>query len=36
VTVHRLADLLEGDLDPLVEPIVAHFQAEALKDEVRA
>jgi peptide chain release factor 1 len=36
VTVHRLADLLEGDLDPLVEPIVSHFQAEALKDEVRA
>jgi peptide chain release factor 1 len=36
VTVHRLADLLEGDLDPLVEPIVAHFQAEALKEEVRA
>jgi peptide chain release factor 1 len=36
VTVHRLADLLEGDLDPLVEPIVAHYQAEALKDEVRA
>jgi peptide chain release factor 1 len=36
VTVHRLADLMEGDLDPLVEPIVAHYQAEALKDEVRA
>jgi peptide chain release factor 1 len=36
VTVHRLADLLEGDLDPLVEPIVAHYQSEALKDEVRA
>jgi peptide chain release factor 1 len=36
VTVHRLADLLEGDLDPLVEPILAHYQAEALKDEVRA
>jgi peptide chain release factor 1 len=36
VTVHRLADLLEGELDPLIEPIVAHYQAEALKEEVRA
>jgi peptide chain release factor 1 len=36
VTVHRLASLLEGDLDPLVEPIVAHFQAERLKEEVLA
>jgi len=35
VTVHRLADLLDGDLDPLVGPIAAHFQAEALKEEVK-
>ena len=35
ITVHRLADLLEGDLDPLVAPIVAHYQAESLKEEVR-
>jgi peptide chain release factor 1 len=35
VTVHRLPDLLDGDLDPLVGPIAAHFQAEALKEEVK-
>ena len=35
VTVHRLADLLDGDLDPMVEPITAHYQAEALKEEAR-
>jgi peptide chain release factor 1 len=36
VTVHRLADLLEGELDPLVEPILAHYQAERLKEEALA
>jgi peptide chain release factor 1 len=36
VTVHRLADLLEGELDSLIEPIVAHYQAERLKEEVLA
>ncbi len=35
VTIHRLPAVLEGDLDPLIEPIVAHFQAEQLKEEVR-
>ena len=35
VTVHRLPDLMDGDLDPLVGPIAAHFQAEALKEEVK-
>jgi len=35
VTIHRLPAILEGDLDPLIEPISAHFQAEQLKEEVR-
>jgi len=35
VTIHRLPEIMEGDLDPLIEPIVAHYQAEALKEEVR-
>jgi peptide chain release factor 1 len=35
VTIHRLPAILEGDLDPLIEPIAAHFQAEQLKEEVR-
>ena len=35
LTVHRLPVILDGDLDPLIEPIAAHYQAEALKEEVR-
>jgi peptide chain release factor 1 len=35
LTIHRLPDVLDGDLDHLIEPIVAHYQAEALKEEVR-
>src|SRR5712691_6545828 len=35
LTIHRLPAILEGDLDPLIEPIVAHYQAEALKEEVK-
>jgi len=35
VTIHRLPEIMEGDLDPLIEPIVAHYQAELLKEEVR-
>jgi peptide chain release factor 1 len=33
-TTHRLADVLDGDLDELVEPIAQHFQAERLKQEL--
>jgi peptide chain release factor 1 len=35
LTIHRLPDVLEGDLDPLIEPMIAHQQAEQLKEEVR-
>ncbi len=35
VTIHRLPEIMEGDLDPIIEPVVAHYQAEALKEEVR-
>src|SRR5712692_2279148 len=35
LTIHRLPGLLEGDLDPLIEPILTHFQSESLKEEVR-
>src|SRR5882672_10590374 len=35
VTIHRLPEIMEGDLDALIEPIVAHYQAESLKEEVR-
>jgi peptide chain release factor 1 len=33
-TSHRLADIMDGRLDELVDPLVAHFQAEKLKQEL--
>src|SRR6266542_4310808 len=33
-TTHRLAGVLEGNLDELIEPLTAHFQAERLKEEL--
>jgi peptide chain release factor 1 len=33
-TTHRMQDVLDGNLDELVEPISAHFQAERLKEEL--
>jgi peptide chain release factor 1 len=32
LTVHQLPTVLEGRLDPLLEPLAAHFAAEQLKD----
>ncbi len=33
-TTHRLAEVLDGNLDELVEPLSAHFQAERLREEL--
>jgi peptide chain release factor 1 len=33
-TTHRMTDVLDGNLDELVEPLAAHFQAERLKEEL--
>jgi peptide chain release factor 1 len=33
-TTHRLQDVLDGNLDELVDPVSAHFQAERLKEEL--
>jgi peptide chain release factor 1 len=33
-TSHQLADVLDGRLDELIDPLVAHFQAEKLKAEL--
>jgi peptide chain release factor 1 len=30
-TLHRLEDVLEGQMDMLIDPLITHFQAEALK-----
>lgn len=31
LTLHNLPELMEGDLDKVIDPLVAHYQAEALK-----
>ena len=31
LTVHKLPTILEGDLDPLIDPLSAHFQAEQMQ-----
>jgi peptide chain release factor 1 len=33
-TTHRLSEVLDGNLDELVEPLSAQFQAERLRDEM--
>jgi peptide chain release factor 1 len=30
-TLHRLEEILQGQIDMLIEPLITHFQAEALK-----
>lgn len=32
LTLYALAPIIDGDLDQLVDPLIAHYQAEALKD----
>jgi peptide chain release factor 1 len=34
LTVHRLTEILEGNLDLLLEPLIEEFQAERLKEEL--
>jgi peptide chain release factor 1 len=34
LTVHRLTEILEGSLDLLLEPLIAEFQAERLREEL--
>ena len=36
VTVHQLPRLLEGDLDPLVEPLLTHYEAQRMAEAARA
>jgi peptide chain release factor 1 len=31
LTLYKLEDVLAGNLDPLIDPLIAHFQAESLK-----
>ena len=32
-TLHRLEEILQGQMDMLIDPLITHFQAEALKGE---
>ncbi len=34
LTVHRLQEILEGNLDHLLDPLITHFQTERLKEEL--
>jgi peptide chain release factor 1 len=33
LTLHQLAEIMEGRLQPVIDAVVAYFQAERLKDE---
>ena len=34
LTVHNLPDIMNGNLDAVIEPLIAHFQAEKLREAV--
>jgi peptide chain release factor 1 len=33
LSLHSLDAIINGDLDPLIEPIISHYQSEALQGE---
>jgi peptide chain release factor 1 len=35
LSIHQLPSILEGHLDPLVEPLTAHFQAQKMEEQAR-
>jgi peptide chain release factor 1 len=35
LSIHQLPTLMEGHLDPLIEPLIAHFQAEKMEAAAR-
>ena len=32
LTLYKLEDVLAGNLDPLLDPLISHFQTESLKE----
>ncbi|PYQ31209.1 MAG: peptide chain release factor 1 [Acidobacteria bacterium] len=36
LTVHNLPDIMNGNIDVVIEPLIAHFQAEKLREAVEA
>jgi peptide chain release factor 1 len=35
LSIHQLPAILQGDLDPLIDPLVAHFQAQKMEEAAR-
>lgn len=35
LTLHQLPSILEGELEPMIEPLATHFQAERMRDAAR-
>ncbi len=35
LSIHQLPTILEGDLDPLIEPLTSHFQAQKMEEAAR-
>src|SRR6185369_1474469 len=35
LSIHQLPTILQGDLDPLIDPLVAHFQAQKMEEAAR-
>ncbi len=33
LTIHQISDVMSGQVDALIEPLMAHYQAEALKNQ---
>ena len=36
LSIHQLPTILEGNLDPLIEPLTSHFQAQKMEEQARA
>jgi peptide chain release factor 1 len=36
LSIHQLPTVLEGNLDPLIEPLTSHFQAQKMEEQSRA
>ncbi len=36
LSVHQLPTVMEGHLDPLIQPLIAHFQAQKMEEQSRA
>ncbi len=35
LSLHRLPAVIEGDLDPLIDPLVSHYQAEQMQEDAK-